>query len=308
METSGMKNPPRKSRKWRYLGIGFAIWFVGSLAAVYFSGALSALGMKEVVIDTVPPTLPRDIIDAAARGEVTILDFSKTAGFRHEEAIPAASASLARIAAENGWKIFKTENAAVFNPKQLALFRVVFGNNCTGDNWTEEQKQSFIDYLDRGGNFVGVHGAAGTRYRFWDWYNDGLLRALFIGHPLFPQFQEAVVVVEDATHPAMRDLPTRWTRTDEWYSFAENPRDQGVNVLATLDETTYEPKAFFTDLSMGDHPIIWSHCTQSGGRVFYSALGHSAEAYKDTAHEAMLSGAIRWAAGLAGTCATPGDD
>ena len=120
----------------RWIGIGLGVWLVGSLAAVYFSGALGALGMNEPVIDSVPPKIPGEIIYAAAGGQVTILDFSKTAGFRHEEAIPAASQSLREIAAKRGWRVFSTENAAVFNREQLAHFRVIFGNNCTGDNWT----------------------------------------------------------------------------------------------------------------------------------------------------------------------------
>ncbi len=302
MDSRRVTDRAQKSRKWRWIGVAFAIWLVGSAAAIYFSGALGALGMKELVVDTIAPQIPREIVMAAERGEVTILDFSKTAGFRHEEAIPAASRSLAGIAARRGWKVFATENAAVFNDEQLALFRVIFGNNSTGDNWTAGQKQAFIHYLEAGGNFVGVHGAAGTRYRFWDWYNDVLLRALFVGHPVFPQLQEAVVVIESPTHPAMRKLPTRWTRTDEWYSFAESPRALGAHILATLDEGSYSAEAFFSDLSMGDHPIIWSHCNDAGGRIFYSALGHTAEAYADPEHEGLLEGAVAWAARLEGAC------
>jgi len=283
-------------RTWLWIGLAALVVVVG-LGIPIVRGTLSALGMKEPVIDTVPPELPPEL----GSGSLAILSFSKTSGFRHEDAIPAAAASLDAIAARRGWTVFATENAAVFDDELLARFALVFANNTTGDNWTEAQKAAFVRFVEAGGGVVGVHGAAGTRYRYWDWYTDVLLLARFIGHPVWPQFQEAAVLVEDGSHPATRHLPARWMRTDEWYSFERSARELGAHVLATLDESTYEPKAFGDDLSMGDHPIVWVHCPGEG-RAFYSAIGHSAEAYQDADHEAMLEGALSWAAGLEGTC------
>jgi len=48
-----------------------------------------------------------------------------------------------------------------------------------------------------------------------------------------------------------------------------------------------------------DHPVIWKHLVGKG-RVFYSALGHSASAYQEPLHMKELEGAIAWAAGLSG--------
>jgi type 1 glutamine amidotransferase len=96
--------------------------------------------------------------------------------------------------------------------------------------------------------------------------------------------------VEDAGHPATAHLPERWEWTDEWYNFRANPRP-GVRVLATVDERLYEGG------TMGDdHPLVWCH-RLGDGRAFYTALGHSAEAYADPAFRAHLLGALRWARG-----------
>jgi hypothetical protein len=206
------------------------------------------------------------------------------------------------IAARRGWQVFATENAAAFDDALLARFRVVLGNNITGDNWTAEQKAAFTRWAEGGGGFVGVHGAAGTRTRYWDWYTDVLLGgARFTAHPMFPQFQQATLRFEDRTHPATRHFGETWTHTDEWYSFEKSARAYGSHVLATLDESTYAPKAFGEDLSMGDHPIMWTACP-GRGRSFYSALGHTAETYARPEHARMLEGAIAWAAGLEGPC------
>lgn len=250
-------------------------------------------GLK--VYETEPPALPADLKRPA------ILVFSKTNGFRHEEAIPAANALFAGFAKENGWGYFQTENAATFDPSILARFDAVVFNNVSGDVFTAGQREALKTYLTGGGGFVGIHGAGGDLSYKWDWYPDALIGARFIGHPLGPQFQQATVNVEDDTHPATTDLPRAWVRTDEWYSFEKPARRPGYTVLATLDESTYKPDGLFgKDLRMGkDHPIAWWHCIGKG-RVLYSALGHRAEAYAEPEYQAMLLGATQWALRLEG--------
>ena len=78
----------------------------------------------------------------------------------------------------------------------------------------------------------------------------------------------------------------------------ESPRDKGVTVLLSVDEKTYDPRFRLLwmneDISMGDHPVVWSHC-EKRGRVLYSALGHRAEAYQTPEMTALLGGALDWA-------------
>ncbi len=148
---------------------------------------------------------------------------------------------------------------------------------------------------------MGIHGSGGDMSYAWDWYVNDVIGTQFIGHPMNPQFQKATIRVENKTHPASRELPDAWARTEEWYSFAKSARKPGVDVLATLDESTYSPKGMFGQkLAMGkDHPIIWAHCTGQG-RVLYSALGHQASAYAEPEHRKLLNGAMRWALKLDG--------
>lgn len=242
------------------------------------------------VYETTAPRLPAQIQRPA------ILVFSKTNGFRHEEGIPAANALFAKFATEQGWGYFQTENGAVFNRDDLSRFDAVVFNNVSGDVFNEEQRAAFEKFLKDGGGFVGVHGSGGDMTYHWRWYVEDVIGAQFKGHPMFPQFQEAKVRIEDRSHAATRETPAEWVRTDEWYSFEKSPRRAGYNILATLDEKSYEPEGLFgKDLSMGeDHPIMWWHCV-GRGRVFYSALGHQAEAYAEPQYAAVLLGAVKWA-------------
>ena len=249
--------------------------------------------------ETVPPTLPDDLTDSA------ILIFSKTNGFRHDDAIKAAKDALSTIAERRGWSVFETENGAVFNPDQLKRFKVVVWNNASGDVLTDAQREAFKTYLESGGGFVGIHAAGDNSHHAWKWYLDTLIGARFIGHTLNPQFQQATVHIEDHTNPATQKLGGSWTRTDEWYSFDSSPRAKGYHVLATLDEGSYQPVMRFPlvggkDIRMGDHPIVWVHCV-GNGRAFYSAMGHEASAYSEPQHLQLLEGAMAWAAGVEGT-------
>ena len=76
-------------------------------------------------------------------------------------------------------------------------------------------------------------------------------------------------------------------------------------MLVEVDESTYTRSlgwlGLFMDnqLTMGVHPIVWSHCPGEG-RALFSALGHQAAAYDVPEHQALLEGAVAWGAGLHG--------
>ena len=252
------------------------------------------------VYETTPPTLPDNLPRPA------ILVFSKTSGFRHEDAIPAANAMFAQVAKEKGWGYFQTENGATFSPDILAKFDAVVFSNTSGDVFTPEQRAAFRAFVENGGGYVGIHAAGDDSHKAWDWYVKEMIGTNFIGHPMDPQFQKAVVTVEDGKHPATRHLGGTWARTDEWYSFDKSPRGGAFNILATLDEGSYRQVGMFgTDLKMGkDHPIVWWRCVGKG-RVLYSGLGHTAESYAEPEYRQMLTGALSWSLKLEGNeCGT----
>jgi uncharacterized protein len=264
------------------------------IAAVYAGISIHRVYYGRHIYETVPPRLPENLSPPA------ILVFSKTNGFRQDDAVRAANAALTAIAKNRGWSAFFTENGAAFNRADLSRFQATVWNNTSGDVLTPDQKQAFQNYIENGGGFVGIHGAGGDPRYEWRWYVETLLGAEFKGHPLSPQFQRATIHIEDPDDITVSELPREWSRVDEWYSFENSPRSKGIKVLATLDERTYRPKMFWKDISMGaDHPVIWKHCVGKG-RAFYSALGHSADTYREPTHLKELEGAISWAAGIAG--------
>ena len=219
---------------------------------------------------------------AALSGRVLV--FSKTAGFRHAS-IPDAVAALRRLGAANGFAVDATEDAAFFEDASLAPYDAVVFALTTGDVLDAPQQAALERFVRRGRGFVGIHSASDTEHG-WPWYGE-LVGAFFRQHPAIAS---AAVDVADGVHPSTRDLPARWTRVDEWYDFATNPRER-VHVLATVDEATYPGG------TMGpDHPIAWCRFFD-GGRSWYTAMGHTAESYADPAFLSHLLGGIRFAAG-----------
>jgi cytochrome c len=217
-----------------------------------------------------------------------VLVFTKTAGFRHSS-IPAAVEALRDLGAQNGFTVDATEDQGRFTDTNLARYAVVAFVLTTGDVLDDVRQAAFERYVRAGHGFVGVHSAADTEYS-WPWYGR-LLGAFFKSHPAI---QPATLDVVDRRHPSTVRLPQRWTRRDEWYNFATNPRG-AVRVLLTLDETTYAPGAG----AMGrDHPIAWAH-EFDGGRAWYTAGGHTEESYAEPLFRAHLLGGIQYAAGLA---------
>ncbi|MEU2824599.1 ThuA domain-containing protein [Streptomyces bacillaris] len=224
-----------------------------------------------------------------------VLVFSKTAGFRHDS-IPAGIAALKEIGKDTNISVDSTESAAQFTTSNLARYDAVAFLSTTGDVLNADQQKAFENYVATGGGYVGIHAAADTEYD-WEFYG-GLVGAYFDSHP---QIQSATVRVEDHDHPATAHLDEEWERTDEWYNYRTNPRDE-AKVLATLDETTY------TGGNMkGDHPISWCQ-TYQGGRSFYTGLGHTKESYAEPAFRQHLSGGLRYATGQVKADCKPGKD
>lgn len=243
--------------------------------------------------DNERPAIPADLPRPA------ILVFGKITGFRDSPSVNAAQSALEGIAARHGWGIVFTDKGGVFNARDLARFDAVVWNNVSGDALTIPQRAAFRKYVEQGGGYAGMHGSGGDPQFFWDWYADTLIGARFIGHPMNPQFQEARVKVEGKGHPAVNGLPAEWRMSEEWYSFDRSVRAlPRTRVLATLDESTYNPgEGFGHKMAMGDHPIAWTRCVGQG-RSFYTAIGHRPENYSQPESVKLLDQGIAWAMGL----------
>jgi type 1 glutamine amidotransferase len=177
----------------------------------------------------------------------------------------------------------------------LEWFDAVAFVNTTG-NWKldDEQKQALLSFVhDDGKGLVLAHAAIDANY---DWPEFAeMTGGWFQAHP-WGTF-DAPVIVEDPTFPAMRHFPARLFLYDEMYS-PKNWSREKVNVLMRLDETQLN----YTNPQYGvaatrpdkDQAIAWSKM-YGKGRVFYSSLGHTKEAWENPDVQKMYMEAVKWA-------------
>jgi type 1 glutamine amidotransferase len=243
-----------------------------------------------LLLAAAPAAAPAPASAAGTPPSFRVLAFTKTTGYRHGSIADALTA-VEKLGAANGFAVDRGEDARVFNDANLARYKVVMFLLTTGDVLDADEQLAMERFIRAGGGFVGVHSAVDTEYD-WPWYG-GLLGAYFTSHPAI---QQATINVTDGTDPSTAGLPRVWVRTDEWYNFRTNPRPN-VNVLATIDETTYDPGP---DAMGSDHPIAWSHA-YDGGRAWYTAGGHTFEAWYEPLFLTHVLGGIKWAAGAVAT-------
>ena len=240
--------------------------------------------------------LESTLIDA----DKQILIFDKFNGYGHESTQITTDA-IKTISSRLGWAVTVTHNGGAFTPETLKQFDVVVWNNVSGDVLTLSQRKAFERYINTGGGFLGIHGAGGDFMYLWDWYLNELLGAQFIGHTMNPHYQEATVNMKLSPSKIDNGLARQWSIRDEWYSFKDNPRDKGFDIIASVDENSYLPEMSGISLRMGDdHPIAWSRCVGKG-RSFYSVLGHLPEVYQNEQNLLLLENALVWTASQSNT-------
>ncbi|KAJ2922845.1 hypothetical protein H1R20_g14231, partial [Candolleomyces eurysporus] len=225
-----------------------------------------------------------------------VLIYSATAAFRHDS-IPTAIAALKANSASINVTFDDTEDRTDFNDINLANYDgVVFLSN-TGEVLDESGKTALQNYLNNGGNFIGIHSAS-----------DSLRNTTFFVRQIGARFdyhadlQEATVNVIGPTHPSTSEVPEAWTLRDEMYNFDADPRDLGSVVILSADESSYTDNGPRRYDQGSPHPLAWYQERGAGvdasgiaGRSFYTSLGHLNETWQDATFLSHVLGGISWA-------------
>lgn len=203
-----------------------------------------------------------------------------TAGFRHGS-IDTAREVMGDLGPVGGFTVTATEDVSSISAESLTSYDIVCFAMTTGElPFSAEQKTALMDFVSRGGGFIGVHSATDT---FYNWPEYGkLIGAYFQAHPWTTT---ATVVVEDPSHPTTAGLGPSFAIREEFYTFRENPRP-AVSVLLRLDAASVN--------ASGDYPLAWAD-TYGSGRVYYNALGHFPETWRDPRFQQQMTAAVRWA-------------
>lgn len=216
-----------------------------------------------------------------------ILIFSHTTGWRHDS-IPAGIDALTDIAQQRKLVVVASEDPAIFSTAELKRFRAIILLSPTTDpkdprsEWLlGDRRTALQQFVTAGGGILAIHAAADSHYG-WSWYGK-LIGARFARHP--PGTPQGSVSIVAPNHPAMCGLGRAVTRADEWYFF--NGYDAQSKLLITLDPASIGEPA------NSPAPIAWTRQVD-GGRVFYTAMGHTKESYSETWFRQHLANGLDW--------------
>jgi uncharacterized protein len=215
----------------------------------------------------------------------------------------------------------KGQDMSGFQPKFSDYALVVL--NYQGDEWPEDTKQAFVDYVKSGGGVLVYHFACAA-FPKWPEYNEiiglggwggrnetagpylRLRDGQFVrddtpgrggGHGPMQPFQ---LVVREPNHPITEGLPPTFMHVDdELYGWLRGPA-KNLTVLATA----FAPKELG---GAGEHEPVLFTVEYGKGRVFQNALGHTAKELKSVAFIATFLRGAEWAATGKVTQAVPDD-
>ncbi len=232
-----------------------------------------------------------------------VLVIAQTKGFEHDS-IPDAMANIWKWGHDTKlWEAtLRTDTELLTkkemkerNVKNLNYFDALVFASTTGElDLSDDQKTDMLSFIKEDGKgFVGIHAALDTNYK-WPEYGE-MIGGWFDQHPWMTF--NAPIVLEDPTFPAVKHFPKEFVKRDEIYQDKSWSRDK-VNVLLSLDASklNYEnnPRIHRTDR---DFAVAWSKM-YGKGRVFYSTLGHTKEAWDDPDIQKMYFEAIKWVLGM----------
>jgi type 1 glutamine amidotransferase len=231
-----------------------------------------------------------------------ILVIGQTKGFEHDS-VSDAMGTVWKLGMDSDlWTTYMrtdteliTKSKLTSNAKNLDYFDLLVFASTTGEmDLTDSQKRDMMTFIhDEGKGFVGIHAALDTNYK-WPEYGE-MIGGWFDQHP-WGTFQ-APIINEGGDFPATMHMPKTMVKKDEIYQAKAWSRDK-VNVLLRLDDSklVYEnnPRVHRQDR---DFAVAWSKM-YGKGRVFYSTLGHTNEAWKDPEIVKMYFEAIKWALGM----------
>ncbi|GAA0536802.1 hypothetical protein FHS83_003372 [Rhizomicrobium palustre] len=212
----------------------------------------------------------------------------------HYEFVPVARESLEWMAKLHAFDFTYATTADALD-KGLSPYAAIMLLNTPTEELNAAERAHLESYMQSGGNAVVVHRAAmALPAGSWPWYEK------FVGRSVgtHPMLQTGVVNVVDKSFPASFGLPAHWIWSDEFYPLS-NPYNIAITPVLNVDETSYDPAKIWPGQKtqgMGkDHPEAWYHSFEKG-RVFVTALGHTAEMYRDPHYLDHLMGGLYWAA------------
>lgn len=227
-----------------------------------------------------------------ATGHFKMLVYYEAQGYKHAS-IASGITMLQELGAANDFEVVVSDgeqtevggDEGLITEDGLSQFDIVFFMNTSGDIFSNEQQQIFIDHLHEKPAFAGMHAATDTE-QSWPWYEE-LVGEIYYDHSLGTVSGTLALEAGQLTHPALVGLPNPWTRDDEWFHFPDRIGTAlpGLKILLRYSAGTGAPLG---------QPVSWVR-EWEGIRSFYTAMGHNGSAFAEPDLRKHVLGGVLWA-------------
>lgn len=240
---------------------------------------------------------------APARVRKALLAWADTRNGQAQHASTShALAVIERLGYESGlWDTFiRTDSHIIFNQARKTDGTPASGGPSLGNvdgifflghrevPIDAQQKAELLAFVRSGKGFVAAHTGL-TAFESWPEFGE-MLGATYGGHLLTGPGR---MINEQPSNPIVKHWGAVIEFNDEFYRAASLSRDK-VDVLLRFDPASAANSGLPAD---GDFPLVWTK-TYGQGRVVYSSLSHSTEAWDIRNVQVMMLEAIKWSLGL----------
>lgn len=172
-----------------------------------------------------------------------------------------------------------TQNWNNLNDSFLSKYQVVLFLDTRPDS--ASQRIAFQHYIENGGAWMGFHFSAfaltDSDYpQNWDWYHNKFLGSgEYVSNTWRPT--SALLKVEDKKHPAMKQLPEKFSSSpNEWYRWKNDLRkNPDIKILLSIDTASFplgtgpKPNEIWHS---GYYPVVWTNIKYN---MVYFNMGHN---------------------------------
>jgi type 1 glutamine amidotransferase len=219
-------------------------------------------------------------------GSFKVFAYSRTTGYRHDDAIANGKTMLMAMGTKQGFEVTFSEDPNDFTAENLAQYEVLFGLCPTGNNLSPQGKAAFEEWMTtKNGAFAGVHSSTDFE-NGWSFWSE-VTGQYYDSHDMGALTQQNIQWengVQD--YIFVKDLPTPWVRTEEWYKFnrwSEWSQKAGFKILNRVTTNGLT------------RPV--SYIREYGNfRSFYTSLGHQGSPYSEATFVKHVGAGLMWAA------------
>nr|WP_243406456.1 ThuA domain-containing protein [Siphonobacter curvatus] len=209
----------------------------------------------------------------------------------HVSFVHEANRWFTKVAKQHAFTYDSTSNWANLNAGFLANYKVVIFLDTRPE--APAQRKAFQTYMEKGGAWLGFHFSAfaltPSKYpQNWPWYHQQFLGSgEYNSNTWRPT--EAVLKVENAEHPATKNLPKTFTSSpNEWYSWKNDLRkNPNIQILLSIDPESFplgtgpKPNEIWKS---GYYPVVW---TNKKYKMLYVNMGHNDLDYEHKTNEEL---------------------